>query len=107
MAKFFLMDLEEQENELLALQSILDPDSFTLEKSSGEIKIHPNLTLVVSIETTSDGGSTQDHKVQHLPPFVLSFTFPSSYPSILPPTYTLSCIWLSKYQVCTMYIKSF
>ena len=106
------MDLEEQENEMLALQSILDPDSFTLEKSSGEIKIHPNLThsnltLVVSIETTSDGGSTQDHKVQHLPPFVLSFTFPSSYPSILPPAYTLSCIWLSKYQVCTIYIKSF
>jgi len=100
------MDLEEQENELLALESILDPNSFSFDTSSGEIKIHANLKCpFLKIETpfeTNVGDSTSskaDYKVQNLPPFILSFSYPSTYPSVLPPVYTLSCIWLSKHQV--------
>ena len=99
------MDLEDQENELLALESILDSTSFTYNNLSGEIKIHANLNYSVlkitspTFENIDGSNISQNYEVEHLPPFTLSFTYPPSYPSVSPPDYTLSCIWLSRFQV--------
>ena len=101
------MDLEEQENELFALESILDANSCELDKKSGEIKIEPILKLsklsvcIPSFQTDNDASTNSDinYEVEFLPPFTLNFTYPSAYPSSSPPDYTLSCIWLSRRQV--------
>lgn len=117
------MDLEEQENELVALESILDPIFFkNTGNSSGEIKIEPFLkqpsikvispsyeTQEVS-ENTPNKSTPEIHEVQFLPPIVLSFVLPPTYPSESPPLYVLSSAWLSKSQVnisidSTIYLK--
>ena len=107
---YLLMDtnLEEQENELLAISSILDSSLTILANSCGEIKIHPNLkhpTLKVIPACFNQNGfesgsiEAQEYSVQFLPPITLNFSYPSSYPSESPPDYTLSCSWLSRHQV--------
>ena len=98
------LNLEEQKDELLALQSILESHVFSFYDLAGELKIQANLThpvikLITPLENVGDQRSMQDYEVQHLPPIVLSFTFPETYPSHSPPDYTLSCIWLSRQKV--------
>ena len=105
---------QEQEDELVALSSIYDERVFKRLQSGGEVSIHLELpeNFEVRISTSKEIEKTADEDVDHtndvpwdvfpvkyLPPVVLNFVFPSDYPSIQPPQYTLLCKWLNVLQV--------
>jgi len=43
--------------------------------------------------------SAVEREVRHLPPVIVTFSLPVSYPSTDPPCYSVSCHWLSDDQV--------
>ena len=104
-------DYEEQTNELVALESILEPGLFTVDNLAGEIKVEPflrnsSLKIVLKCDNSELSPSNEQnismskvHKVEYLPPITLNFVLPSSYPSKSPPEYVLSCAWLSRKEV--------
>ncbi|XP_045622435.2 E3 ubiquitin-protein ligase RNF14 isoform X1 [Procambarus clarkii] len=109
------LDTEEQDDELLALASIYE-ESFTSVQDQetgpmetqdfirgGELAIHlelpPDFTLLT--RHTGENGEVQEQSyvVEHLPAIYLHFTFPATYPSKHPPSFTLSCKWLNRAQL--------
>ena len=48
-------------------------------------------------------GANQQYNVDHLPPLVLHFDFPTNYPSASAPNFTLSAKWLTLAQVITRF----
>jgi len=98
-------DKESQDNEILALESILEESSFKIDGRSGSIKVNPKfssypvkLNLIVD-SNTCDPSTNRLYQVNFLPPCVLKFTLPENYPSSSPPKYALSCLWFSEEQV--------
>lgn len=93
-------DLEEQEDELLALQSIFDSEEFIRNesKSAGQIRVFVELPggFTVSLK---GGERLRQYEISHLPPLVLTFELPQNYPSSSPPSFTLTCSWLTHTQV--------
>uniref|UniRef100_A0A3P8T4Z9 RBR-type E3 ubiquitin transferase n=1 Tax=Amphiprion percula TaxID=161767 RepID=A0A3P8T4Z9_AMPPE len=87
-------DLEEQEDELLALQSIFDSEEFVRDesKSAGEIR--------VSVELPADFNV---YEISFLPPLLLTFDLPQDYPSSSPPSFTLTCSWLTHPQLSSLH----
>ncbi|KAL4199555.1 hypothetical protein AMTRI_Chr03g51730 [Amborella trichopoda] len=104
---------QEQEDELLALEAIYGEDVSFID-SHGELhalQIHIHIeasddfSISAKLHSTSGGfhlgesSSTNDanflyqFKVQHLPPIVLTCLLPRSYPSHLPPHFTLYVPW--------------
>ena len=119
-AVFKMADDEGQEDELLALASIYDERIFiqSSEEKGGQLNIFLDLPKSFQLKIhsrylpkelkkqknrTNDRGASNDDQdvleVQHLPPIVLNFRFPKDYPSRSPPLFTLSCKWLTVFQV--------
>uniref|UniRef100_A0A5B7BM42 RBR-type E3 ubiquitin transferase n=1 Tax=Davidia involucrata TaxID=16924 RepID=A0A5B7BM42_DAVIN len=107
-----------QEDELLAMESIYGEKAFILNRQRGlrsfQIHIHIEATedLTISaklnsssdIETKSDGSAefSYSFKVQYLRPIVLTCLVPKSYPSHLPPHFTISVQWLNSVKISNL-----
>ncbi|KAM9358414.1 E3 ubiquitin-protein ligase RNF14-like [Symphorus nematophorus] len=96
-------DKEEQEDELLALQSIFSSDEFVRDesKSSGEIRASVELPADFAVTLKEDETLTQ-YEISFLPPLRLTFELPEDYPSTSPPTFTLTCSWLTHTQLSAL-----
>lgn len=117
-------DEEMQADELLALASIYDERIFiqSSEEKGGQLNVFIDLPkpfqVKVRTKNVLKGSRRQtDQKDKHgsiaaqkndgynflevlyLPPIVLNFRFPEDYPSKSPPLFTLSCKWLTVFQV--------
>ncbi|CAK8686453.1 unnamed protein product [Clavelina lepadiformis] len=102
-------DREEQNNELLALESILDAAQFKYERDNGFMKVdlilNDSQIELRSPDSATSSADVNRHFVEYLPPFTLSFTLPPDYPSTNPPTFTLSCSWLPRQQLYRLCLK--
>ena len=119
-----MADEENQEDELLALASIYDERIFiqSSEEKGGQFNVFLELPKPFKLtvqsrylpkgsrrqknrtneQSTSVAQKSDDYElleVQYLPPIVLNFRFPEDYPSKSPPLFTLSCKWLTVFQV--------
>ncbi|KAM9762231.1 E3 ubiquitin-protein ligase RNF14-like isoform 2-T2 [Menidia menidia] len=96
-------NLEEQEDELLALQSIFSSEEFVrdLSKPAGEIRVSAEIPadFIVSLK---DGTTPRQYNIAFLPPLFLTFEFPEDYPSTSPPSFNLTCSWLSSTQLASL-----
>uniref|UniRef100_A0A672I6U3 RBR-type E3 ubiquitin transferase n=1 Tax=Salarias fasciatus TaxID=181472 RepID=A0A672I6U3_SALFA len=83
-------DLQEQEDELLALQSIYS-EEFVREESkfAGKIRLCADIHAEFIVQ----------YEISFLPPLLLSFELPEDYPSSSPPSFTLICSWLTHTQL--------
>ncbi|KAL6279571.1 hypothetical protein ACE6H2_016452 [Prunus campanulata] len=104
------IDDQAQEDELLAMESIYGDDFFIFERQGGrrsfqihihieapgEIAVTTKLNSSSDLKTRSDGSDefSYSFKAQHLPPIMLTCLLPKSYPSHLPPYFTISVQWL-------------
>ncbi|PQQ16694.1 E3 ubiquitin-protein ligase RNF14 [Prunus yedoensis var. nudiflora] len=104
------IDDQAQEDELLAMESIYGDDFFIFERQGGcrsfqihihieapgEIAVTTKLNSSSDLKTRSDssGEFSYSFKAQHLPPIMLTCLLPKSYPSHLPPYFTISVQWL-------------
>ena len=115
-------NIEQQEDELLALASIYDERIFiqSSEQKGGQFNVFLELPKPFELKIqsrylprgmyksgTREGanGAAQEIEsvelltVEYLPPIALNFRFPEDYPSNSPPLFTLSCKWLTVFQV--------
>ncbi|CAL8306476.1 unnamed protein product [Lota lota] len=100
-------NLDAQHDELLALGSIFGPDVFlratdgTPSAAAGEMRVSVELPqdFFVAVE---DGDAFVYFGISSLPPLSLRFELPEEYPSSSPPTFTLSCSWLTNAQICAL-----
>jgi hypothetical protein len=86
-----MTNIEKQADEILALQSIYDKKFRLLDENQYEILIELDLISPISIQLK--------HKtsiIQYLPPLTLIIQYHDEYPSDYPPSYILSCVYLSK-----------
>ncbi|XP_029938844.1 E3 ubiquitin-protein ligase RNF14-like [Salarias fasciatus] len=92
-------DLQEQEDELLALQSIYS-EEFVREESkfAGKIRLCADIHAEFIVFLT-EGESRRQYEISFLPPLLLSFELPEDYPSSSPPSFTLICSWLTHTQL--------
>nr|GMD96140.1 E3 ubiquitin-protein ligase RNF14 [Ipomoea batatas] len=103
-----------QEDELLVLESIYGDDIFVLDRQNDlrtfQIHIHievpKELTVSVNLKTSALETQNDDSpeflysfKVEHLPPIILTCLLPKSYPSHLPPQFTISVQWLKSAKI--------
>uniref|UniRef100_A0A668TKA8 RBR-type E3 ubiquitin transferase n=1 Tax=Oreochromis aureus TaxID=47969 RepID=A0A668TKA8_OREAU len=95
-------DLEEQEDELLALQSIFDADEFVRDesKSAGEIRVCVELPDGFSV-ALREGESLRQYDISFLPPLLLNFGLPGTT-LLLPPSFSLTCSWLTRTQLAAL-----
>uniref|UniRef100_A0A7N0U4P1 RBR-type E3 ubiquitin transferase n=1 Tax=Kalanchoe fedtschenkoi TaxID=63787 RepID=A0A7N0U4P1_KALFE len=101
-----------QEDELLAMESIYGENAINLQILGGlrtfQIRLHleaPGEFVVAASLNSSTAGSDDDSynlKVQYLPPIVLTCLLPNSYPSNLPPIFTISVKWLDSTKISTL-----
>lgn len=107
-----------QEDELLAMESIYGDNIFILDKQNDlryfqihvhlealtELTISTKLNSSKDLETNNDGSNdfSYSFKVQYLPPIVLTCLLPKSYPSHLPPYFTISVQWLESSKISNL-----
>lgn len=96
-------DLEEQEDELVALQSIFASDEFLRHesKSAGEIRVSVELPADFTV-LLKHGETIRQYDISFLPPMILTFELPEDYPSTSPPSFTLTCSWLTHPQITSL-----
>ncbi|KAM3619244.1 uncharacterized protein V6R79_005011 [Siganus canaliculatus] len=96
-------DAEQQEDELLALHSIFGSDEFVRNepKAAGEIRICVELPADFSV-SLREGETLRQYELSSLPPLLLTFELSEHYPSSSPPTFTLTCSWLSHTQISAL-----
>ncbi|KAL1447610.1 hypothetical protein MTO96_028421 [Rhipicephalus appendiculatus] len=97
-----MADMEEQNNELLALESIYDASVFGLTKKEGR---HPEGHFLARVEVPKQfrvlvprvnaPDEVQEIRLEHLPPILFDFRLPPDYPSRSAPRFCLSCPWLT------------
>lgn len=101
-----MADAEAQEDEILALQSILEESQFVIEDEGNNVirgvlyctpEINNQMTVVSGKAEPAEG--LLQLSVAYLPPIALNFSLPADYPSLQPPLFTLSCPYLSLSQV--------
>uniref|UniRef100_A0A8C4NDB1 RBR-type E3 ubiquitin transferase n=1 Tax=Eptatretus burgeri TaxID=7764 RepID=A0A8C4NDB1_EPTBU len=97
-------DQEAQENELLALSGIYEEDTFHRSETRCGGEFFTCLELPDDFSIFIPGSEEGQHKevvckVKNLPPVMLHFELPMSYPSRSPPVFTLSCKWLTQAQL--------
>ncbi|XP_044217774.1 E3 ubiquitin-protein ligase RNF14-like [Thunnus albacares] len=97
------VDLEEQEDELLALCSILGSEEFVRDefKSGGEIRVSVELPAAFMV-ALREGETLRQYEISFLPPLLLTFELPENYPSSSPPSFTLTCSWLTHTQLSAL-----
>ncbi|KAK4349594.1 hypothetical protein RND71_032349 [Anisodus tanguticus] len=107
-----------QEDELLVLESIFGDNVFILDRRNGlrsfqihvHIEVPDELTVSVNLSPSGALGKADDSspefsyslKVEHLPPIVLTCLLPKSYPSHLPPHFTISVQWLNLAKISSL-----
>ncbi|XP_033937333.1 E3 ubiquitin-protein ligase RNF14-like [Pseudochaenichthys georgianus] len=93
-------DIEEQEDELLALESIFDSEEFVRNESkfAGEIRACVELPAGFNV-LLKEGDTLRQYEISFLPPVLLTFELPEDYPSCCPPSFILSCSWLTHTQL--------
>ncbi|KAI9554843.1 hypothetical protein GHT06_020120 [Daphnia sinensis] len=95
-------DHEAQNDEILALKSILDETQIQINNSShltvGCIYVKPEVPTTFEVQAKKDG-QLHTFRVQHLSPIELHFNYPVNYPSEKPPNFTLVCKWLRRDQL--------
>lgn len=103
---------EAQRDEMMAMESILDPHVFHFVESkkndtmtrSGVIQVdfHFPSGFTVKAVTRREDKSFQklEQCFSHMPPLILHFILSSDYPSHLKPTFTLSSTWMDRSLVC-------
>ncbi|KAJ7993397.1 hypothetical protein DPEC_G00272010 [Dallia pectoralis] len=90
-------DIEAQEDELLALESIYSQGEFSRAGSVGEIRVSLDLPQDFCVKT-----GDRNHAISFLPPLVLTFDLPCDYPSLSSPEFVLTCKWLSHSQLSAL-----
>lgn len=102
-------DKEAQNDEILALESILEADQFHITSNDhqtiGTILIKPEMVEKLTVQSSRDQQLFKTD-IEHLPPFELHFNFPADYPSANPPNFTLVCKWLKREQVKILVLHS-
>ncbi|OWM88266.1 E3 ubiquitin-protein ligase RNF14 [Punica granatum] len=113
---------QHQEDELLAVESIYGDSAIILDRRGGlrSIQIHIHIetegafTITAKLDSPNhvdstgnnvDDGFSYSFEVQYLPPIVLTLLLPKSYPSHLPPHFTISAQWLDPVKIshlCSM-----
>uniref|UniRef100_A0A2P2LT53 RBR-type E3 ubiquitin transferase n=1 Tax=Rhizophora mucronata TaxID=61149 RepID=A0A2P2LT53_RHIMU len=107
-----------QEDELLALESIYGDNAFVLDRqrhlrvfqihihieAPGSFTITANLNSMGGLRMKSDGSHDflYSFKLEYLPPIVLTCLLPKSYPSHLPPYFTISVQWLDSIRISSL-----
>ncbi|XP_028259021.1 E3 ubiquitin-protein ligase RNF14-like [Parambassis ranga] len=96
-------DLEEQEDELLALESIFGSEEFVRNesKSAGEIRVSVELPADFKV-ALKEGETLRQYEISFLTALVLTFDLPEDYPSCSPPSFTLTCSWLTYTQLAAL-----
>uniref|UniRef100_A0A3B4Y7I0 RBR-type E3 ubiquitin transferase n=1 Tax=Seriola lalandi dorsalis TaxID=1841481 RepID=A0A3B4Y7I0_SERLL len=96
-------DLEDQEDELLALHSIFGLEEFVRNESNpaGEIRVSVELPADFTVALT-EGETVRQYEISFLPPLLLTFELPEDYPSSSPPSFTLTCSWLTHIQLSAL-----
>uniref|UniRef100_G3NS59 RBR-type E3 ubiquitin transferase n=1 Tax=Gasterosteus aculeatus TaxID=69293 RepID=G3NS59_GASAC len=103
-------DTQEQEDELLALNSIFDSDEFVRDesKSAGEIRVSVEVPAdFTAVLKEGKGGdalceSLRQYQLSFLPPLLLTFELPQDYPSSSAPSFSLTCSWLTDTQLSAL-----
>ncbi|EXB66532.1 E3 ubiquitin-protein ligase [Morus notabilis] len=110
---------QSQMDELLVMESIYGDNVFILDREDGlqsfQVHIHieaPNgITVTTKLNSSGDVKTIDNNnrddfsysfKVQYLPPILLICLLPKSYPSHLPPYFTLSVQWLDSIKVANL-----
>ncbi|KAL8104051.1 uncharacterized protein LOC141677297 isoform X2 [Apium graveolens] len=107
-----------QQDELIAMESIFGENIVVYDKLSGlrcfQIHVHIESLKDITVSTqfnssshvqiSSDATSEflYSFKVQYLPPVVLTCLLPKSYPSHLPPHFTMSVQWLNSSNISSL-----
>ncbi|XP_076582550.1 E3 ubiquitin-protein ligase RNF14-like [Chaetodon auriga] len=96
-------DAEEQEDELLALLSIFGSEEFVRDesKAAGEIRVSAELPAEFTV-ALKEGETLRQYEMLFLPPLLLTFELPEDYPSSSPPSFTLTCTWLTHTQLSAL-----
>ncbi|PON39660.1 E3 ubiquitin ligase RBR family [Trema orientale] len=113
-----MSNCQSQKDELLALESIYGEDVFFFDTERGlksfQVHVHieaPNgITVTTKLNSSGDLKTTGNNPdefsysfdVQYLPPIVLTCLLPKSYPSHLPPYFTISVQWLDSVKIATL-----
>uniref|UniRef100_A0A914VL04 RNF14 n=1 Tax=Plectus sambesii TaxID=2011161 RepID=A0A914VL04_9BILA len=89
---------DEQNSEILALESIYDTDKFATDRTKdgrlrGKITIEVPMTTKMTL-TAAVGTKRKTVQVENLSPVYLEFVLPNDYPSTSPPEVSLSAAWL-------------
>ncbi|ESP01946.1 hypothetical protein LOTGIDRAFT_157076 [Lottia gigantea] len=101
-------DLEEQQDELLALESIYDSSVLSIineaDDKGGQFDAKPHLPepFYIQSDPIEKGCHSKEdnlQKIQYLPPVTLNFQLPIDYPSTSSPEFTLTCKWLTHKQL--------
>ncbi|KAI3713741.1 hypothetical protein L1987_72327 [Smallanthus sonchifolius] len=107
-----------QEDEVLAMESIYGENIFILDNYNGRrsfqihiyIETQEELTISTKLNSTqnlntdnsSSEGFSYSFQVKYLPPIILTCVLPKSYPSHLPPYFTISVQWLDSLKVSSL-----
>ncbi|KAM6588661.1 hypothetical protein CsatA_011266 [Cannabis sativa] len=110
-----------QDDEILVLQSIYGENVLIFDKQRGlksfqvhiDIEVPNGITVTTKLNSSGDlktSGKDVDEfsysfKVQYLPPVVLTCLLPKSYPSHLPPYFTISVQWLDSIKIANLCSK--
>ncbi|KAF2367942.1 IBR domain [Trinorchestia longiramus] len=101
------MDLEAQSDELVVLSSIFEDcfhEAAEEQSRGGELVISLDLpgTITLTSGSVEKCSNSTPVQVQHLPPVYLHFCYPPDYPSSAPPSFSLSCKWITKAQLSVL-----
>ncbi|GKC97290.1 E3 ubiquitin protein ligase RNF14-like protein, partial [Tanacetum coccineum] len=97
---------------VLAMESIYGENIFILDNKNGlrsfQIHIHIEAPeeLTISTKLNTNTNSSEDFsysfQVKHIPPIILTCLLPKSYPTHLPPYFTISVQWLDSVKISSL-----
>lgn len=94
-----MSDKDLQFEEILAIKSIYEEsDLLVFDENTNKGTFYAKIVTCKPLKINFINENEQI-TVEYLPPFALSFEFPTDYPSVNPPKYTLGCKWLSNDQL--------
>ncbi|KAM0059230.1 putative transcription factor C2H2 family [Helianthus debilis subsp. tardiflorus] len=103
-----------QEDEVLAMESIYGENMFILDNHNGlrsfQIHIHietpEELTISTKLNSSTDTNNSEgfsySFEVKYIPPIILTCVLPKSYPTHLPPYFTISVQWLDTSKISSL-----
>lgn len=97
--------VEEQNDELLALTSIYEADVIHVdaERFAGHFFAHVHLPkqpfFLAGLDKLPAAVAANECRVEFLPPLTLSFRLPPDYPAVCKPHFRIACKWLNKKQL--------